>query len=120
MEPLEIVRLVLLAAHILGLAAIVGTFFVQMRAKDGFATGVVLAGAITQVVTGLALVGVREATDLGVDNVKIAVKLGIAVIVLVAAIVAHVQRRRGGKVKPAFHTAGGLAVVNILVAVLWQ
>jgi hypothetical protein len=120
MEPLETVRLVLLAAHILGLAAIVGTFFVQLRAKDGFATGVMLAGAITQVVTGLALVGVRQASDLGVNNIKIAIKLGIAVAVLVAAIVAHVQSRRGGKVKPAFHTAGGLAVVNVLVAVLWQ
>lgn len=120
MEPLEIVRLVLLAAHILGLAAVVGAFFVQMRANDGFATGVVLAGAITAVVTGLALVGVREAADLGVDNVKIAVKLGVAVVVLAAAIVAHAQRRRGGKVKPAFHAAGGLAVVNVLVAVLWQ
>ena len=120
MEPLEIVRLVLLAVHVLGLAAIVGAFFVQLRAKDGFATGVVLAGAITQLVTGLALVGVRQASDLGVNNIKIAVKLGIAVVVLVAAIVAHVQSRRGGKVKPAFHAAGGLAVVNVLVAVLWQ
>jgi hypothetical protein len=120
METLEIVRLVLLALHILGLSAIVGTFFVQLRAKEGFATGVMLAGAITQVVTGLALVGVREATDLGVNNVKIAVKLGLAVVVLVAAIVAHVQRRRGGKVKPAFHAAGGTAVINVLVAVLWQ
>ncbi len=120
MESLDVVRLILLAVHILGLAAIVGAFFVQMRAKDGFATGVVLAGAITQVVTGLALVGVRQAADLGVDNAKIAVKLGIALVVLVAAIVAHVQRRRGGKVKPAFHAAGGLAVVNVLVAVLWQ
>lgn len=120
MEALEIVRLVLLALHILGLAAIVGTFFVQLRAKDGFATGVVLAGAIAQVVTGLALVGVREASDLGVNNIKIAVKLGLALVVLAAAIIAHVQRRRGGKVKPAFHTAGGLAVVNVLVAVLWQ
>src|SRR5215207_6865534 len=120
MEPLEIVRLVLLAVHVLGLAAIVGAFFVQMRANDGFATGVVLAGAITQLVTGLALVGVRQASDLGVNNIKIAVKLGIAVIVLVAAIIAHVQSRRGGKVKPAFHAAGGLAVVNVLVAVLWQ
>jgi hypothetical protein len=120
MEPLEIVRLVLLAVHVLGLAAIVGAFFVQMRAKDGFATGVVLAGAITQLVTGLALVGVRQASDLGVNDIKIAVKLGIAVVVLVAAIVAHVQSRRGGKVKPAFHAAGGLAVVNVLVAVLWQ
>ena len=120
MEPLEIVRSVLLAGHILGLAAIVGTFFVQMRARDNFATGVVLAGAITQVVTGFALVGVREAGDMGVNNIKIAVKLGIALVVLVAAIIAHVKQRRGGNVRPAFHTAGGLAVVNILVAVLWQ
>jgi hypothetical protein len=119
MESLDLVRHIILAGHFLGLAAIVGAFFVQMRAKDGFATGVVLTGAITQVVTGLALVGVRQASDLDVNNVKIAVKLGIAVVVLIAAIVAHVQRRRGGKVKPAFHTAGGLAVVNVLVAVLW-
>lgn len=120
MEPLEIIRLVLLAGHVLGLAAIIGTFFVQMRAKENFATGVVLAGAITQVVTGLALVGVSEAGGGDVNHIKIAVKASIAVIVLVAAIIAHVQRRRGGKVKPAFHTAGGLAVVNVLVAVLWQ
>jgi len=119
MESLDIVRHAILAVHFLGLAAIVGAFFVQMRAKDGFATGVVLAGAITQLVTGLALVGVRQASDLDVNNIKIAVKLGIAVIVLIAAIVAHVQSRRGGKVRPAFHTAGGLAIVNVLVAVLW-
>lgn len=120
MESLDIVRHLLLAVHLLGLAAIVGAFFVQLRATDGFATGVMLAGAITQVVTGLALVGVRQAEDLGVNNVKIAIKLGLAIVVLVAAIIAHVQRRRGGRVKPAFHTAGGLAVVNVLVAVLWQ
>jgi hypothetical protein len=119
MESLDLVRHIILAGHFLGLAAIVGAFFVQMRAQESFATGVVLTGAITQVVTGLALVGVRQASDLDVNNVKIAVKLGIAVVVLIAAIVAHVQRRRGGKVKPAFHTAGGLAVVNVLVAVLW-
>jgi hypothetical protein len=119
MEPLEIVRNILLAAHFLGLAAIVGAFFVQMRASGGFATGVVLTGAITQLVTGLALVGVRQASDLEVNNLKIAVKLGIALVVVVAAIIAHVQKRRGGKVKPAFHTAGGLAIVNVLVAVFW-
>lgn len=120
MEPLEIVRLVLLAAHILGLAAIVGTFFVQMRAKNGFATGVVLAGAIVQVVTGNALVGVGVALGGDLNHIKIAVKMALAVIVLVAAIIAHVKNRKGGKVKPFFHAAGGLAVVNVLVAVLWQ
>lgn len=117
---MEIVRLILLALHLLGLAAIIGVFLVQMRAASGFRTDLLLGGAITQVVTGLALVGVREASDLGVDHIKIAVKLAIAVVVLVAAIIAHRQQRKGGKVKPAFHTAGGLAVVNVLVAVLWQ
>src|SRR5690606_37005223 len=77
MEPLEIIRLVLLAGHVLGLAAIIGTFFVQMRAKENFATGVVLAGAITQVVTGLALVGVSEAGGGDVNHIKIAVKASI-------------------------------------------
>lgn len=121
MESLEIVRLVLLAGHVLGLAAIVGAFFVKMRANDGFPTGVVLAGALTQVVTGAALVGVREALpDAEVNHVKIAVKGAIALVVLAGAIVAHVQRRRGGNPKPGFHTAGGAAVVNVLVAVLWQ
>jgi hypothetical protein len=117
---LDVIRLILLAAHILGLAAIVGTFFVQMRAKSGFATGVVLAGAITQVLTGLALVGVHQAADHDVNNVKIAVKLVIAVAVLVAAILAHVAAKRGRPVRPLFHAAGGLAIVNVLVAVLWQ
>ena len=116
---LDVIRLILLAGHILGLAAIVGTFFVQMRAKSGHATGVVLAGAITQVVTGLALVGVREAADLGVDNVKIAVKAVIAVVILVTAILGHLAAKRGRNVRPFFHAAGGLAIVNVLVAVLW-
>jgi hypothetical protein len=40
--------------------------------------------------------------------------------VLVAAIIAHVKQRRGGNVRGAFHAAGGLAIVNALVAVLWQ
>jgi len=120
MEPLDIIRLILLVAHVLGLAAIIGAFFVQMRQKDGFATGVVLTGAIVQVVTGAALVGVREAGDMGVNHVKIAVKLAIALIVLVAAILAYVGQRRGKKVQGAFHAAGGMAVINALVAVLWQ
>lgn len=112
---------ILLALHVLGLAAIVGAFLVQMRNKDGFATSVVLAGAITQVITGVALVGVGEGGGIrDYDMIKITVKLTIAVVVLVAAIVASVVAKRGGRVQPWFHTAGGLAIVNVLVAVLWK
>lgn len=121
MEPLQIVRDALLALHIFGLTLIIGTFFVQMRRKSDFSVGLVLAGAITQLVTGLALVGVAEARDFDVNNIKIAVKLGVALIVLIAAIVAFVKQRKGrDDVQRWFHAAGGLAVINVLVAVFWR
>lgn len=120
MEAPEIIRLILLALHILGLAAIVGVFFAQMRATEGFKTGLMLTGAIVQLVTGLGLVGVAEMGEGAVNHMKVGVKLVIALIVLIGAIIAHVQNRKGGKVKPGFHAAGGFAVINVLVAVLWQ
>ena len=118
---MEILTTALVALHLLGMAAIVGSFFVQMRRKSDFVLGPLLVGAITQVVTGLALVGVAEAGDADPLNcAKIAVKASIATIVLVAAICAVVTQRKGGRVQPWFHAAGGLGVVNVLVAVLWQ
>ena len=113
-------RLCLLTAHLFGMAAIVGTFFVQMRRPAVFATGWRRGGAIVQVVTGLALTGVRDAAGLEVDYLKIAVKLGVGLAILVAAVLAARAQRRDGDVKPLFHTAGGLATVNVLIAVLWQ
>ena len=117
---MDIVHSILLTLHLLGMAAIVGGFFLQMRRKSDFDLRPILGGAITQVVTGLALVGGAEATDVDLIYAKIGVKLGIAVIVLVAAIVATVVQKRGGRVQPWFHAAGGLAVVNVLVAVFWH
>ncbi|WP_294179670.1 hypothetical protein [uncultured Schumannella sp.] len=117
---MELALNLVLVLHFLGLAAIIGVFLVQMRANSGFRTDILLAGAITQVVTGLALVGMRQMGDLGVDNAKIAVKLIVALVVLVAAIVANVNQRKHRKIKPAFHAAGGLAIVNVVIAVLWE
>lgn len=117
---MEILHSILLALHLLGMAAIVGSFFVQMRRKTDFVLAPMLAGAITQLVTGLVLVGGAEATGFDVNYAKIAVKLTLAVVVLVAAILAVVTQRKGGRAQPFFHTAGGLAVVNLLVAVFWQ
>ena len=116
---MEILQSVVLVLHFLGLAAIIGSFFVQLRRKKDFSLTATLAGAITQVVTGAALVGLVESADHDLNMVKITVKLVIALIVLGAAIAAVVVQRKGGRVQPFFHAAGGLAVVNVLVAVLW-
>jgi hypothetical protein len=126
MSPLEIARAVLLIAHILGLAAIIGSFILQLRTKSGFRFGPMLTGAIVQVVTGVGLVAVREIGDLDVNNAKIGVKMAIALIVLVAAIVAVVRQRRAvaagtsDRVSlPWMHIAGAGAILNVIVAVAW-
>lgn len=117
---MEILHSILVAAHLLGMAVIVGTFLVQMRKQTDFAVVPVLIGAIIQLVSGLGLVGLAEAADFDVNYAKIATKLIIAVLVLVAAILAVVMKRKGGRIKPWFHAAGGLALINLLVAVFWR
>jgi hypothetical protein len=123
---MEIVRLLLVVLHILGLALIIGPFLAQASRKAGFDTRLIQIGAIAQLVTGVLLVGVREAGDLGVDHTKVGVKLVVAVVVLVAAILAGRKQKAAATGRgperaplPLLHAAGGLAIVNVFIAVLW-
>jgi hypothetical protein len=109
----------LVVAHLLGMAAIVGAFLVVLRAPRFVPA--FLWGAITQLVTGLALVGIREADVLDdeepLNHAKIGVKLVIA---LVVAVLAWTQRgKREQAATGMIHAIGGLAIVNVLIAVLW-
>lgn len=123
MSPLEIMRLALLVTHFIGLAALIGSYLQQVRSWEPLRLRLMLIGAIVQVVTGNALIASRQLQGLGVGEVKMIVKLGIAVValgVLIAAVV--VQRRRGvdtRAVRSLFHAAGWLAVINVIVAVVW-
>jgi hypothetical protein len=119
MDPLDLARHSVFALHMLGLAAVVGTFFTQLRRRDDFVLWPLLSGAIVQVATGLALVGMRQATGREIDVAWVVTKLAIAVVVLGAAIAAVIAKGRGARVRPWFHAAGGLAVVDVLVASLW-
>ncbi|MEQ8661738.1 MAG: hypothetical protein RLW62_13070, partial [Gammaproteobacteria bacterium] len=101
-------------------AAIVGPFLLQMRRNSDFAIGAVLGGAITQLVTGIALAGIAASQI--EDYTKIFVKLGVALVVFLAALLGWLRARKSGNtraVKPFFHGAGGLALVNVVIAVFW-
>lgn len=119
---------VLLILHFLGLAAVIGAFLVQVRRKGGFQTGWMVIGLVTQLVTGLGMMGILDATtDGGADHAKLGVKLAVAVVALVLALVARARQEQAdvGKAKPKaalpfFHSAGALAIINVLVAVLWK
>lgn len=101
-----------------------------MRAHSGYFFGWVMTGSIVQLVTGLLLTGLAEMRladdpDLSVNHTKIAVKSVIATVIVIAAVHAYRKRKKLGagdnerKLLPYLHTAGALAIVNVILAVVW-
>ena len=127
MQTLDLIRLIVLIIHFIGLAAIIGPFILQRTRKEGFQFGAMLTGSIVQIVSGAALIGLRKGEGLAVSDAKMAVKLGIAVIVLALVLIGVIRQRRlrargagDGSVRPLLLTAGVAAIVNVVVAVLWE
>ena len=123
---MELVRLLLVVVHILGLSMVIGPFLFQVSRKAGFDTRLMQVGAIVQLVSGLALVGVREAGDLPVDHAKIGVKLVVGVLAVVTVLLAARKQRAAAAGQadpksplPFVHATGALAILNVFVAVLW-
>ena len=114
---MEFVQHLLVLAHLLGMAAIVGSAVFVAR---GSATPALLWGARAQVVTGLLLVGLAEMGEDPVNHAKVGVKLVVAVAVAGCAEVAAAKARKGEGERPQLvQAAGWLAVLNAAVAVLW-
>lgn len=109
-------RLLLIFLHLVGLASLLGGFLVQLRGPDRRVLPAMVHGALTQLVTGLALVGVDEALDVAVDNAKIGVKL---LVVLVITVLVWANRRKPAIPAGLFFGIGGLTLLNTAVAVFW-
>jgi len=114
---MEILREVLVFLHFIGLGALFGGLFVQIKADGRVVNNAVIHGVLTQLVTGILLVGVNEGLDREVDNVKIGVKLLVA---LVIAILAFANRRKTVIPTGLFFALTGLTVLNIGIAVFWR
>ncbi|MGL5850227.1 MAG: hypothetical protein ACRCZD_05515 [Phycicoccus sp.] len=123
MSLIETARLLLLIAHFVGLAALVGPFLAQVRSPGVLRLRLMLVGASVQLVSGNALIASNRLRGFDVDEVKMIVKLVISAAALGVLVVAVLrQRRRGagaGSTRPLFRTAGGLGLANIAVAVVW-
>ena len=107
--------------HLTGMAILVGSFILNMRAKSNFPFTLMIWGAAIQLATGTILVGLSYMTDDAPDNLKITIKSILATGALVAAIIGSKRQKKGGTgLQPFFHTAGGFAVINLIIAVLWN
>lgn len=113
---MDFARDLLLVLHLIGLASIIGGFLVQTRSARKRIEPAMLHGALTALVTGVLLVGVAEMRDVDVDHVKIGVKLVIALVITAIAW----RRRKAESVSTGeWGAVGGLAVVNVVLAVFW-
>ena len=118
---MEILREILLILHFVGLASLLGGFLVQTKAIAAGKGKVVTAmfhGALTQLVTGIILVGVIEMAHLGdINNAKIGVKLVVLIVITVLVIM---YRKKAVAPSWVLLSIGGLTVANIAIAVLWR
>ncbi len=120
---MDIVYDAILILHFIGLASVVGGFLVQMKSTERGVNPAMVHGALTQLVTGLLLVGLPE---MGVatpytgweacDHTKIAIKLILTVII---TILAFVGRRKPLPQTGIWGAIGGLSIATIIIAVVW-
>ncbi|MFH8659810.1 hypothetical protein [Streptomyces afghaniensis] len=105
--------------HIIGIASLLGGFLTQMKAMgEGTAryTPAMLHGALTMLVTGVILVGLNQADDQSVNNIKIGVKLALLIVILGLV---YVKRDDEQVDKGLFGLVGALTTANVFIAVLW-
>ncbi|KOV28250.1 hypothetical protein [Streptomyces sp. XY152] len=105
--------------HIIGIASLLGGFLTQMKAMGAGTARFVpamLHGALTMLVTGVVLVGLNQAQDYSVDNIKIGVKLALLIVIFGLV---YVKRDDEKVDKGLFGLVGLLTVTNVFIAVLW-
>lgn len=117
---MEITFSILLILHFIGLASLLGGFLVQI--KDAIAgkakiVSAMIHGALTQLVTGIALVGLAEGMHWDLDVTKYSVKLAI---VLIITVLVFLFRKKTEVLSWVIWLIGALTVANIVIAVLWH
>jgi uncharacterized membrane protein YadS len=121
---MEITNTILYVVHMLSIFGILLLLLLQWNKNPRKLNPGVLHSALTALVVGIALVGVRHslnatnATEWPLfDNTKIAVKLGIVLIILV---IGYRNLKKPVLEKKIWLTLLGLTLSNILIATLWH
>ena len=109
---------VFVVIHLLGMAALVGSYFTVLKAPS--ITEVMVWGARMQFVSGLIIVGLGEgALDKNYIHAKIAVKLVLSLVIVAVAEISLAKQKKGQPNPNLVHVVGGLSIVTVFVAALW-
>ncbi len=118
-DAMNIVYNVMVFLHIIGAAMIVGIWIGQMKKPTVHPRQ--FDGAMLQLITGIIMVGLIPALDMNANYVKLGIKLVIALIVGVLAFIGRRKYKKGEPIsKGLANSVGGLALLNVAIATLWQ
>ena len=114
---METLELALVFVHLLGMAAIVGGYLSGIAAATKRLSAGMVHGALLQIVSGVALLGIAESGSDPVDHAKYAVKI---LVVAVITKLAWPRRRAASVQSSTYHAIGLLAIANVAIAVFWK
>lgn len=124
LELAGILKMFLVVLHLVGMAALLGGFLVQikaLRAKTAEILPAMVHGAWTSLLTGILLVSVHYwELNLGsteeLDNSKIAIKSVVVAVIVTLAMIHRKKKPVSGNV---LGTIGALTFLNVVLAVFW-
>ncbi|WP_309105576.1 hypothetical protein [Arthrobacter sp.] len=116
---MNIVFDIMVFLHIVGAAMIVGIWIGNMKKPTVHPRQ--FDGAALQLLTGIAMMGLIPALDRDANYMKLGVKIVIALVVAVLAFIGSRKYKKGEPVgKGLAHSVGGLALLNVAIATLWN
>ena len=113
---MEILQDALTFVHVLGFAALFGGMVVQLGQPEKRVNPAMRDGVGTAFLAGLLIVGVMEAGDQDVNQLKIGVKFAVALVILVL-VMANTRKPRIPD--GLFYGLLTLTLANMAVAVFW-
>ncbi|GAP57122.1 hypothetical protein [Arthrobacter sp. 92] len=116
---------VLLFLHIVGASMVVGIWIANMktptvhpRQRDG---------AFVQLITGIAMMGIlpilhnQNPAEFDPNYFKLGIKFAVGLAVAVLAVIGARKAKKGEAVSTGLaHSVGGLGLLNVAIATLWQ
>ena len=116
---MNIVYNIVVFLHIVGAAMIVGIWIAQMKKPTVHPRQ--FDGAALQLITGIVMMGLIPALDMDANYIKLGIKFVIAAVVAVLAFIGSRKYKKDEPVsKGLAHAVGGLALLNVAIATLWQ